>query len=408
MPLRRRGNKLERWEIALIKAMVADGRWPNDQDILAYFTRPTRSINHRAIGEIKKGKKHGDVAMASAEELKSFLNTWPAVDPETGLSQLGDELLLKSRDAMIAAVHIFNSAGLTFRTELFIVTAMIAWTYLLHTYYKREGVDYWYEDNKQDSRRYWDLKYCIDNGKCPVTAEAKANLETLWELRNKIERRSTGQLDDLLNPKLQACCLNFNNAIKNWFGHEYALDRRLSIALQFSGLTLNQTELLKAAPALPRKILTEMSSFEEKFSPEIRGHQAYECRVALQPQTVNNPKKADLIAKIIPPGGATEGEAIVAVKQVEKPKFKPKQITDLMNKEGWPGLDFTAHTELWQRLNAKREETGYGVYVGNQWYWYESWVNQVRGECEKNPEKYRSPRLKTKQHPSAGRNPSKP
>ena len=43
MPARKRGNKLERWEIALIKAMITDGRWPNDQDILAYFTRPTRS-----------------------------------------------------------------------------------------------------------------------------------------------------------------------------------------------------------------------------------------------------------------------------------------------------------------------------------------------------------------------------
>lgn len=42
MPVRRRGNSLERWEIALIKAMIDDGRWPNDQDILAYFTRPTR------------------------------------------------------------------------------------------------------------------------------------------------------------------------------------------------------------------------------------------------------------------------------------------------------------------------------------------------------------------------------
>jgi hypothetical protein len=41
------GNKLERWEIALIKAMVAAGRWPNDQDILAFFPRPTRSMRHR-------------------------------------------------------------------------------------------------------------------------------------------------------------------------------------------------------------------------------------------------------------------------------------------------------------------------------------------------------------------------
>jgi hypothetical protein len=41
---------------------------------------------------------------------------------------LRDELLIKAREAMIAAVHTSNSAGLTFRAELFIVTAIIAWT----------------------------------------------------------------------------------------------------------------------------------------------------------------------------------------------------------------------------------------------------------------------------------------
>jgi hypothetical protein len=142
MSIRRRGNKLERWEIALAKAMVVDGRWPNDQDVLAHFTRPTRSINHRAISEIRTGAKHGAVKAASSEDLNSFLATWPAVDAETGLSLHGDELLIKAREAMIAAVHTFNSAGLTFRAELFIVTAIIAWTYLLHAWFKREGIDY--------------------------------------------------------------------------------------------------------------------------------------------------------------------------------------------------------------------------------------------------------------------------
>ena len=33
------GNTLERWEVALVKAMQARGGW-NDQEILAYFTRP--------------------------------------------------------------------------------------------------------------------------------------------------------------------------------------------------------------------------------------------------------------------------------------------------------------------------------------------------------------------------------
>lgn len=72
-PVRRRGNTLERWEIALIKAMIADGRWPNDQDILAHFTRPTRSVNHRAIAEIRTKKKHTAVKPAAAEDLDAFL-----------------------------------------------------------------------------------------------------------------------------------------------------------------------------------------------------------------------------------------------------------------------------------------------------------------------------------------------
>jgi len=77
MPIRKRGNRLERWEIQPIKAMIAEGRWPNDQDILAYFTRPSRSINHRAIGEIRTRAKHAAVKAAGREELDSFLATWP-------------------------------------------------------------------------------------------------------------------------------------------------------------------------------------------------------------------------------------------------------------------------------------------------------------------------------------------
>jgi hypothetical protein len=72
VPRRRPGNTLERWEIALIKALLAQGGY-NDQDVLAFFTRPTRSINHRAIGEIRTETKHRAIRAASTEELDSFL-----------------------------------------------------------------------------------------------------------------------------------------------------------------------------------------------------------------------------------------------------------------------------------------------------------------------------------------------
>ena len=140
---RRAGNTLDKREVAIVKAMLARKYVP--QDIQAYFSRPTRSINHARISEIRDGSKHKAVKNATDAELDVFLDLWPNVDPSTGLHMEGDELLIKAREAMIAAVHTFNSAGLHFKAELFIVTAIIAWTYLLHAHYKREGIDYRYK-----------------------------------------------------------------------------------------------------------------------------------------------------------------------------------------------------------------------------------------------------------------------
>lgn len=144
-------GRLQRWEVALVKAMLGTGRY-NDQQILAHFTRPTRTVNHREIGEIRQEVRHRAARPASDEQLSAFLLAWPDVDPDTGLSVRGDELLLKAREAMIAAVHTFNSAGLTFRAEIFITTAVIAWTYLLHAWFARAGVDYRYREGGQVKR----------------------------------------------------------------------------------------------------------------------------------------------------------------------------------------------------------------------------------------------------------------
>ncbi|MGD5682459.1 hypothetical protein QUT02_22650, partial [Xanthomonas citri pv. citri] len=42
-------ESLNAWEVALIKAFVHFSPMP-DQEILPYFSRPGRSINHRVIG----------------------------------------------------------------------------------------------------------------------------------------------------------------------------------------------------------------------------------------------------------------------------------------------------------------------------------------------------------------------
>jgi hypothetical protein len=251
VPRRKRGNTLERWEISVIKAMLERGGY-NDQDILAYFTRPTRSV-----GEIRTGKKHRTVRTATVEELDEFLATWPDVDPQTGLSLRGDELIIKAREAMIAAVHIFNSVGLTFRAELFIVTCIIAWTYLLHAWFRRKGIDYRYVEagavkkTKHGGELYWELGKCLRHARCPIPKGAVRNLNFLMSLRHGIEHRSTTRIDDAVSAKRQACCINFNEALKKLFGAQYGLEKRLPIALQFVTFDSDQRSILKKASSCP-------------------------------------------------------------------------------------------------------------------------------------------------------------
>jgi hypothetical protein len=402
MPVRRRGNRLERWEIALIKAMVADGRWPNDQDILAYFTRPTRSINHRAIAEIRTGAKHAAVKAATADELDGFIASWPEVDAETGLSLRGDELLIKAREAMIAAVHTFNGAGLTFRGELFIVTAIIAWTYLLHAWFKREGIDYRHAKIHNGERvvlktpsgadRYWELSQCLKHAKCPVEPGARDNLTFLLELRHEIEHRSTSRIDDAVSAKLQACCINFNDAIKGLFGAQYALERHLPIALQFVTFSPDQRALLKKASTLPRHVETMMDAFERQLTPEQQADPRFAFRVFMVHRTANRAPGADLAVELVPPGSDIAEKFNLVLKDVEKRKYLPKEIVHIVRSEGWNRFTVDSHTKLWQRLAAKDPVKGYGaVAVGDQWGWYENWLSRVREECREHPDRYRAP-----------------
>lgn len=398
---RRRGSRLERWEIALIKAMISDGRWPNDQDILAYFTRPTRSVNHRAIAEIRTGAKHTSVKPAEADELDSFIAYWPDVDAETGLSLRGDELLVKAREAMIAAVHTFNSAGLTFRAELFIVTAVIAWTYLLHSWFKREGIDYRHTRNEggqkivvktsSGAEKFWELSQCLKHARCPVEPGVGDNLSFLLELRHEIEHRSTNRIDDAVSAKLQACCINFNDTIKQLFGQHYGLERRLPIALQFVTFSPDQRAILKKVGGLPRNVEMMLEGFEGRLTSEQQADPRYAFRVFMVGRTANRSPRADLAVEIVPPGSEVAEKFKIALKEVEKKKYLPSEIVAQMKAEGWDKFTMDSHTRLWKRLDGKNPAKGYGaVAVGKVWSWYETWLTRVREECQQHPDRYRA------------------
>lgn len=392
---KRRGNTLENWEVAIVKAMIARGNPVlNDQDILAYFTRPTRSVNHRLIGEIRTEAKHKALKPASDDDLDAFLATWPDIDHETGLSIRGDELLIKAREAMIAAVQTFNSAGLTFRAELFIVTAIIAWTYLLHAWFKREGIDYRYpgQTTKEGADKFWDLGHCLKQGKCPAKGGVAKNLQFLIEIRHEIEHRSTSRIDDALGAKLQSCALNFNDLLKKEFGAQYGLEKRLPIALQFVSFGSEQRSALKKASGLPKNLETAIDAFEHGLDDEQMKDPAYRMSYGFVPMAAKKPGAADVAVQIVSPGSSEAGEIEkIIFKEVNKNRYPPGKVVEKVQAAGFPKFSMHHHTQLWQKRDAKKDGKGFGCpgdYKGS-WVWFDRWVDEVISHCEAEGDRYR-------------------
>jgi len=310
-PRRNPANKLDRWEIALIKRMIASSSL-NDQDILAYFTRPTRSINHARIAEIRGQTKHRSVSTASQSELDAFFAAWPEIDPTTGLHLRGDELLVKAREAMLHAVQGFNNPRMHFKSETFIVLAVIAFTYLLHWHYRRNGVDIRYKrvvdgvetvlKTRHGADKHWELEACLDYGDCPLDDATVTNLRFLIAIRHEIEHQLTTRIDDAISAKLQACCLNFNRAIKDIAGAQHGLDRDLGLALQFSGIARDQRDLLLSDTDMPAHIQAAHTAFEDGLTDEMITDPRYSYRVAYIEQVVNSRGKADQVVEFLRPG----------------------------------------------------------------------------------------------------------
>ena len=216
-------------------------------------------------------------------------------------------------------------------------------------------------------------------------------MNLLLEIRHEIEHRSTSRIDDALSAKLQACCINFNDAIKSMFGAQYALERRLPIALQFVTFSPDQRALLKKAGTLPRHVETTMDNFERKLTPEQQADPRFAFRVFMVHKSANRSPGSDLAVEIVPLGSDVAEKFAMALKEVEKKKYLPQTIVDTMKDEGWDLFNMHLHTQLWKRLNAKDPVKGYGaIAVGQTWCWYETWLNRVREECQQHPERYRT------------------
>lgn len=306
-----------------------------------------------------------------------------------------NELVLKSHDAALSAVQIYNNPNIQFKSEIFIVLMIIAWTYLMHAFFRDKGIDYRYyqKTNKRKkydrtskgAYKYWELERCLNDKSCPLDNNVKNNLRFLIGIRHEIEHQMACSIDDFLSAKLQACCINYNKALKLFFGNKYAIENKLKIAIQFSGLSEEQTEAMLKQDDLPKNVFDFIQSFEKDLSDEERMSSSFSYKVIYLREAVNHENQADKAYRFVDEKSA-EGKEIhnILVKPGKIPAtYKPTQVVQLMRKKGYK-FNITQHTDMWKRLNAKNQKLNYGTVLGDgQWYWYHSWVIKVEDELKK-------------------------
>ena len=272
---------------------------------------------------------------------------------------------------MITTLSTFNAAGLTFRAELFIVTVIIAWTCLIHAWFRREGINHRYrkpdgtvEKTASGAEKYWELGKCIRHAQCPFSKSS-----TIWNLSLSSGMKSNTDppvgLTTIFSAKLQACCIDFNDVIKTLFGPQYSLEKRLPMAAELVTFGADQRAVLKKASGLPPHIESMIKSFHGRLSSEEQADPQFAYRVAFVPKVVNKAGAADIAVEFVKPG-SEEAEAInrVLLKEIEKPKYRAKQVVAKMREEGYPRFNVSHHTELWQALDAKNPGKGFGVNSG--------------------------------------------
>lgn len=313
------------------------------------------------------------------------------------------ELLTKSREAALAAVQIFNSPLITFKSEIFIVLMNIAWTYLLHAHYRKERIEYRYfekrkkrrvfDRTKSGAQKHWELERCLNDAKSPVDKDTTNNLRFLIGIRHEIEHQMTSRLDTALSAKFQACCLNYNEYVKKLFGDKHGIDKHLAFSLQFSSISREQVDVLPPPGAMPSHIQAFVEGFEVGLSEGEFNSPRYAYRVLFVAKTANRKGQADEVIEFVKADSALAvdvNKAYTVIRETERPKHLPSGIVKLMKQEGYPRFTMHNHTALWREADAKAPDKGFGVRVENAWYWYDNWLEFVRRHCQDNAARYKT------------------
>jgi hypothetical protein len=278
----------------------------------------------RALGINTKKRAKSTTSIEDLERQVRALGAQPVTrEPEEWELQL-----THGREAMLAALRIWNDPMAPFRSAAFSLLLVTAWNALALARLQRDGSEWRKLDENGDPLLRDGVPQALDTrdaiGRAFPGAAAdgvRENLRLWIDLRNAVAHRYLPGLDSTVIPEAQATVLNFENTIVETFGPEYALQEHLSVPLQLSGfrdpgVLASRRKLLAALPLDVQALLSRA----ESERPELLADPTYRLRIAFIPAVAASNNSADAIAHFVKPGEVSEELEELLSKFVVLPK----------------------------------------------------------------------------------------
>lgn len=286
------------------------------------------------------------------------------------------QMLEASRAEMLVAVDLYNQPAQARRLEGFYVHAHLAWTYLLHARFRRDGIDFRYRlpnghfERVDGEPKTWDLARCVRARWPDERDPVRKNLEFTIALRNKIEHRYHEAIAVATAGHAQACLLNYEEELTEAFGGEWSLADSLRFPI-FVGTFTQQgvSALTRLQKRIPKRVRTFIANFTAGLAPGVAENQRFEFRLNLIPKKTSK-TDADLAINFVRLDDLTDedretmeqlgktGKALVIEK--ERPvhnlgRLRPTDVVELVNSQ----IPFKFHmghfVRAWKKLRVRPE-----------------------------------------------------
>jgi len=209
--------------------------------------------------------------------------------------------LRASIDEATLAVRLYNDSSQSRAFEGFVVHMHLAWLYMLHARFDRDGIDYRYR-SAVDPRKFvvidgdhkrWELAKCVverwPNDEEPV----RRNIDFFIALRNRIEHRHAVVDQNLglaVSGHAQAFLLNFEDELVGTFGARYSLAEVLRFPVFIGTFT---TEGEQALLKLRNKLPADLKRFIAEYHSGLPEGTATDPRFELRLRVVLEVAKRD-------------------------------------------------------------------------------------------------------------------